>query len=72
MFEPSHVSPELELIMTTCSHQGVLTCICGLVMLVVSDQLTANGSKEASNKAKGDLFMVIGATLYGFSEGALP
>lgn len=41
-------------------------------MLVVSDQLTANGSNGASNKAKGDLFMVTGATLYGFSEGNLP
>ncbi|KAF9786380.1 DUF914-domain-containing protein [Thelephora terrestris] len=47
---------------------GILICICGLVMLVVSDQLTANGGHEVHDKAKGDLFMVIGATLYGISN----
>lgn len=37
-------------------------------MLVVSDRLAANGEFVAVNKVKGDLFMVAGATLYGFSE----
>jgi hypothetical protein len=37
-------------------------------MLVASDKLTTNKAHEAVNKVKGDLFMVIGATLYGFSE----
>ena len=37
-------------------------------MLVASDRLSANRSFEAVNKVKGDLFMVAGATLYGFSE----
>ena len=37
-------------------------------MLVSSDQLARNRANHAVNKVKGDLFMVIGATLYGFSE----
>ena len=35
-------------------------------MLVASDQLTDKDYK-AVNKVKGDLFMLAGATLYGFS-----
>lgn len=45
-----------------------MICIGGLVMLVASDQLTGNKGSEAVNKVKGDLFMVSGATLYGFSN----
>ena len=37
-------------------------------MLVASDKLATNGGFGAVNKVKGDLFMVAGATLYGFSE----
>jgi hypothetical protein len=36
-------------------------------MLVGSDHLT-DKSWKAANKVNGDLFMVAGATLYGFSE----
>lgn len=35
-------------------------------MLVGSDQLT-DKNYEPVNKVKGDLFMLAGATLYGFS-----
>ena len=52
----------------SASWQGILICIGGLGILVASDQLTANGGFEAVNKVKGDLFMVSGATLYGFSK----
>ena len=37
-------------------------------MLVTSDQLTPKRGFEATDKLKGDLFMVVGVTLYGFSE----
>ena len=36
-------------------------------MLVSSDFLTDKNS-PALNKGKGDAFMIVGATLYGFSE----
>ena len=36
-------------------------------MLVASDQLT-DKDYEAVSKVKGDLFMLAGATLYGFSQ----
>jgi hypothetical protein len=46
---------------------GVFICICGLGLLVVSDQLT-HKDWHAVSRAKGDAFMIAGATLYGFSE----
>ena len=36
-------------------------------MLVGSDQLT-DKDYPASDKVKGDIFMLVGATLYGFSS----
>jgi len=47
--------------------QGALICVLGLGLLVGADQLT-NKDWEAVNKGKGDAFMIVGATLYGFSE----
>jgi solute carrier family 35 protein F1/2 len=47
--------------------QGALICVLGLGLLVGADQLT-NKDWEAVNKGKGDAFMILGATLYGFSE----
>lgn len=35
-------------------------------MLVASDELT-DKDWPALNRAKGDVFMIVGATLYGFS-----
>jgi len=48
---------------------GILICVGGLGMLVASDQLT-DKDYEAVNKVKGDLFMLAGATLYGFTNAA--
>ena len=39
----------------------------GLGLLVGADQLT-NKDWAAVDKGKGDAFMILGATLYGFSE----
>ena len=47
--------------------QGVLICVGGLGMLVVSDVIT-DKSWEAIARGKGDAFMVAGATLYGFTN----
>jgi solute carrier family 35 protein F1/2 len=43
-----------------------MICVAGLGLLVASDQLT-NKDWAAPNKGKGDAFMILGATLYGFS-----
>jgi Solute carrier family 35 len=60
-----------ETIATThCFLQGALICVAGLGLLVASDQLT-NKDWAAVNKGKGDAFMILGATLYGFSASCL-
>jgi len=46
---------------------GVLICVAGLGMLVSSDFLT-DKNYPALNKGKGDAFMIVGATLYGFTN----
>jgi solute carrier family 35 protein F1/2 len=46
--------------------QGVGICVAGLGLLVASDQIT-HKDYAAVNKGKGDAFMILGATLYGFS-----
>ena len=46
--------------------QGIVVCVAGLGLLVASDQLT-DKDYPALSKGKGDAFMIIGATLYGFS-----
>ena len=40
-------------------------------MLVASDEITDKDWKALS-RAKGDAFMIVGATLYGFSASLLP
>ena len=42
-------------------------CVVGLGLLVASDELTKK-DWTAVSRAKGDCFMLAGATLYGFSE----
>jgi solute carrier family 35 protein F1/2 len=44
----------------------VLVSVGGLGLLVASDFLT-DKNYHALDKAKGDAFMIVGATLYGFS-----
>ncbi|KNZ74562.1 hypothetical protein J132_06516 [Termitomyces sp. J132] len=46
---------------------GVIICIAGLGLLVASDELT-DKDWTALNRAKGDGFMIAGATLYGLSN----
>lgn len=46
---------------------GVLICIGGLGLLVVSDFVT-DKNYPAMDRAKGDGFMIAGATLYGFTN----
>ena len=46
--------------------QGILICIGGLGLLVASDDIT-DKDYPAVSKVKGDIFMIIGASLYGFS-----
>ncbi|KAG9312980.1 hypothetical protein JVU11DRAFT_6418 [Chiua virens] len=46
---------------------GVLVCVAGLGLLVTSDMLT-DKNYPALSKGKGDAFMIIGATLYGFTN----
>lgn len=46
---------------------GALVCIGGLGLLVASDVIT-NKDYPAISMVKGDIFMIVGASLYGFSE----
>ncbi|KAG1881265.1 hypothetical protein F4604DRAFT_1879751 [Suillus subluteus] len=46
---------------------GILVCVGGLGMLVSSDMLT-DKNYPALSKGKGDAFMIVGATLYGFTN----
>lgn len=46
---------------------GVLICVGGLGMLVASDQIT-NKDWPALDRVKGDIFMLVGASLYGFTN----
>lgn len=46
---------------------GVVVCVGGLGMLVGSDFLT-DKNYHALDKGKGDVFMIVGATLYGFTN----
>jgi solute carrier family 35, member F1/2 len=44
-----------------------MICVAGLGLLVGSDEITKK-DWTAVNKGKGDAFMILGASLYGFSE----
>ncbi|KAI0664203.1 DUF914-domain-containing protein [Cubamyces menziesii] len=46
---------------------GIIICVGGLGMLVASDEIT-DKDWPASSRAKGDIFMLVGATLYGFTN----
>ncbi|KAI0028671.1 DUF914-domain-containing protein [Vararia minispora EC-137] len=46
---------------------GVLVCVGGLGLLVASDEIT-NKDYPAQNRGLGDGFMILGATLYGFTN----
>ena len=47
---------------------GILTCIAGMGILFASDKITHANNFPAENELKGDLFCLLGATFYGFSN----
>ncbi|KZP01569.1 DUF914-domain-containing protein, partial [Calocera viscosa TUFC12733] len=48
-------------------YVGILICIGGLGMLVASDEMT-DKDWQSSDMVRGDILMIIGATLYGVSN----
>ncbi|KAI9458146.1 DUF914-domain-containing protein [Lactarius psammicola] len=46
---------------------GVMICVAGLGLLVAADQIT-DKDWPALSKGKGDAFMIVGASLYGFTN----
>ncbi len=47
---------------------GILVCCGGMGILLASDHITKANPSDAQNKLKGDLFALLGATLYGTSN----
>ncbi|KAJ6260793.1 hypothetical protein Dda_5023 [Drechslerella dactyloides] len=47
---------------------GILVCCGGMGILIASDKIQGGDFKSAANVLKGDLFMLLGATFYGFSN----
>jgi len=47
---------------------GIFTCVGGIGLLMVSDHITGANQFPAENQVKGDLFALLGATFYGFSN----
>lgn len=47
---------------------GILVCCAGMGILLASDHITGANGGPASNLVKGDLFALLGATLYGTSN----
>lgn len=48
---------------------GIVICVGGLGLLVASDEIT-DKDWPALSRAKGDVFMLVGASLYGFSASS--
>ncbi|KAK5730901.1 hypothetical protein LTR15_000839 [Elasticomyces elasticus] len=51
-------------------YAGILVACGGLGLLVASDHITGSNGGPALNAVKGDLFALLGATCYGFSNVA--
>ncbi|KAK0845104.1 hypothetical protein LTS02_015408 [Friedmanniomyces endolithicus] len=51
-------------------YAGILVACAGLGLLVASDHITHSNGGPALNAVKGDLFALLGATCYGFSNVA--
>lgn len=47
---------------------GILVCCGGMGILLASDHITDANGNDAKNQLKGDLFALLGATLYGTSN----
>lgn len=49
-------------------YAGILICCGGLGLLVASDHISGSNGGQALNAVKGDLFALLGASLYGFTN----
>jgi solute carrier family 35 protein F1/2 len=49
-------------------YAGSLICCGGLGLLVASDHISGSNGGQALNAVKGDLFALLGASLYGFTN----
>ncbi|TKA79364.1 hypothetical protein B0A49_01011 [Cryomyces minteri] len=49
-------------------YAGILVCCGGMGLLLASDHITGANGGPAANPLKGDLFALLGATFYGFSN----
>jgi solute carrier family 35 protein F1/2 len=49
-------------------YAGILICCGGLGLLVASDHITGSNGGQAQNAVKGDLFALLGASFYGFTN----
>jgi len=49
-------------------YAGILICCGGLGILVASDHISGSNGGQALNAVKGDLFALLGASLYGFTN----
>jgi len=47
---------------------GILICCGGMGILIASDHITGSNGGHAPNELKGDLFALLGATVYGASN----
>ncbi|KAF2674788.1 DUF914 domain membrane protein [Microthyrium microscopicum] len=47
---------------------GIFVCVAGMGILIGSDKITHANDFPAENALKGDLFCLLGATFYGFSN----
>ncbi|KAM0716559.1 hypothetical protein Q7P37_008004 [Cladosporium fusiforme] len=49
-------------------YAGILICCGGLGLLVASDHITGSNGGQAVDAVKGDLFALLGASFYGFTN----
>lgn len=49
-------------------YAGILICCGGLGLLVASDHITGSNGGQALDAVKGDLFALLGASFYGFTN----
>lgn len=49
-------------------YAGILVCCAGFGVLIASDHITGSNSAAGSSPTKGTLFVLLAATLYGFTN----
>lgn len=52
-------------------YLGIFICIVGMGLLVASDQINNSVDGPGKSLIKGDMLMIAGATLYGFSKSRM-